>query len=73
MQVGDLWWTVTTVSANSKDVAKAINSLLSLLSEDHGDLLEVIEDYFSDPVNSSVHDPEEDFSNDDRIDEMEID
>ena len=59
------------MAACSKEVAKSINSLLRLSPADQSSLLEVIEDYFTYPSNSSVHDPEY-FSDDDNDDlEME--
>ena len=59
------------MAASSKEVAKSINSLLRLSPADQSSLLEVIEDYFTYPSNSSVHDPK-DFSDDDNDDlEME--
>ena len=56
------------MAATTKEVARAINSLLCFSSEDQERMLEVIGDFFSYPTNSSVHDPEEDFSDD----EMEV-
>ena len=60
------------MAASSQDVARAINSMLSFSSRDQNSLLEVIEDYFTYPPNSSVRDPEDDLiSSDD--DDMEVD
>ena len=56
------------MAATTNEVATAINSLLTFSSEDQEHILEVIQDFFS---YSSVHDPEENFSDDD--DEMEVD
>ena len=43
----------------AKEVARSINSLLRLSPTDQSSLLDVIEDSFSYPSNSSVHDPED--------------
>ena len=54
--------------SSSKELA-TINTLLGFPSEDQGSLLEVIEDYFIYPSNSSVRDPEDEVSGyDDHID-----
>ena len=57
------------MAATTKEIAMSINSLLHFSSEDQDRMLDVIEDFFSYPTNSSVHDPEEDFSDDE---EMEV-
>ena len=56
----------------TSEVARAINSLMRFTREDQESMLEVIGDFFSYPTNSSVHDPEDDFSDDDDDDEMEM-
>ena len=58
------------MSATVSEIARTINSLMRFSGEDQERMLEVIGDFFSYPTNSSVHDPEEEFSDDD---EMEID
>lgn len=60
-----------SMTANSKEISRSINSLLRLSPADQSSLLEVIEDYFSYPSISSVHDPEDSYSDDD-IDDMEL-
>ena len=65
-----LWCTVTIMSATASEVASTINSLMRFSGEDQERMLEVIGDFFTYPTNSSVHDPEEEFSDDD---EMEMD
>ena len=57
------------MAATTKEIAMSINSLLHFSSEDQDRMLDVIGDFFSYPTNSSVHDPEEDFSDDE---EMEV-
>ena len=57
------------MAATTHEVARAINSVLRFSIEDQERMLDVIGDFFSYPTNSSVHDPEEDFSDDE---EMEI-
>ena len=59
------------MSATASEVASTINSLIRFSGEDQERMLEVIVDFFFIyPTNSSVHDPEEEFSDDD---EMEMD
>ena len=58
------------MSATASEVASTINSLMRFSGEDQERMLEVIGDFFTYPTNSSVHDPEEEFSDDD---EMEMD
>ena len=61
------------MDVSGKEVARSINSLLRLSPTDQSSLLDVIEDYFSYPSNSSVHHPE-DLSDDedDDFDDMEL-
>lgn len=60
------------MSTTTSEVVNAINSLMRFSREDQESMLEVIGDFFRYPANSSVHDPEEDFTDDDDEIEMEI-
>lgn len=49
-------------SLTTLEVAKSVNSLLSLSCEDQHSLLEVIEDYFTSPSSPDLEDSDSDFS-----------